>query len=114
MAAPRRTLGRLALAGALLAAAYGLFEGRRAYIQSCFPRGPGGAPPPALAGDRSAVGRGLAAAPFVRVAPLDGVDRATALRLPNVDALCRRGVEVVADVGFPTVSLPVQSVLWTG
>jgi hypothetical protein len=118
----RRALARAVAAAVLLAAAWGLFQARRRFIQSFFPRGPGGAPPPALegaptargAGEAATGGHGLPPAPFVRVALLDGVDRATALGLPHYGDVCRRGVEVVLDVGFPTVSLPVQSVLWTG
>jgi hypothetical protein len=50
----------------------------------------------------------------VRVALLDGVSRSTALGLPHYDEVCKSGLELAVDVGFPTVSLPVQSVLWTG
>jgi len=124
----RHALGRLLLAAGLLAAAWGLFEGRKRLVQTFFRRGPGGAAPPALsrlpradpdlaaAGGRvpPATGHGLAPAAFVRVALLDGVDAATSRHLPHYDSVCRRGLELVVDVGFPTVSLPVQSVLWTG
>jgi hypothetical protein len=120
----RRAAARVACAAILLAAAYGLFQGRKALVRSFFPRGPGGAPPPALEGSTAArpttaapggpSRQGLPAAPIVRVVLLDGVDRETALRLPHYDDVCRRGLELVIDVGFPTVSLPVQSVLWTG
>jgi len=110
----------VALAAFLLAGAYAAYEGRKQLIQHFFARGPGGAPAPALARDpglgaaQSSAGRGLARAALVRVALLDGVDRMTARRLPHYDSLCRRGLDLTVDVGFPTVSLPVQSVLWTG
>ncbi len=116
----RAQVGRVVVAAALLIAAYALFQGRKQFIKSFFPRGPGGAPPPVLAlpegaaASDAAAGAGLAPAAFVRVALLDGVDRVTARGLPNYSAICRRGIEVAVDVGFPTVSLPVQSVLWTG
>jgi hypothetical protein len=104
--------GRIALAGALLAAAFGAFAAREALLARMAARGPGGAPPPALA--RPVAAGGVPRAELVRVALLDGVDRDTAGRLPHYGAACRRGVDLVVDVGFPTVSLPVQSVLWTG
>lgn len=49
----------------------------------------------------------------LRVVVLDGLDRAEATG-PALDGLCARGLDLVVDVGFPTKSLPVQSVLWTG
>ncbi len=114
----RRALGRILLAAGLLAAALALYSGRKRFIQSFFERGAGGAEPPALApppaSPTGAVAAGLPPAELVRVALLDGVDRATALRLPHYDQMCKLGLELVVDVGFPTVSLPVQSVLWTG
>jgi Type I phosphodiesterase / nucleotide pyrophosphatase len=111
----RQRLGRAALAASLLAAAFALYEGRKRFIQSFFERGPGGADPPALAlPPAGSAGAGLAPAELVRVALLDGVDRAMARRLPHYDSVCRRGLDLAVDVGFPTVSLPVQSVLWTG
>ncbi|HUS63382.1 MAG TPA: alkaline phosphatase family protein [Kofleriaceae bacterium] len=106
----------LVTAVVLLAAGAAAFKGRQMVIASYFPRGPGGAAPPTLAqparGQRGTLGAGRAE--LVRVALLDGVDRATALELPAWDALCARGIDLRVDVGFPTVSLPVQSVLWTG
>jgi hypothetical protein len=34
--------------------------------------------------------------------------------LPNWAATCKRGIKLTVDVGFPSISLPVQSTLWTG
>jgi hypothetical protein len=51
--------------------------------------------------------------PPVRVVLLDGLTRADA-RGPALDAFCARGLDLAVDVGFPTKSLPVQSVLWSG
>jgi Type I phosphodiesterase / nucleotide pyrophosphatase len=113
-----RAVVRGALAALLLVVAFAVYEGRKLFIQSFFARGPGGAPPPALApppaSPTGSGGAGLAPAEFVRVVLLDGVDRETARRLPRYDQICQLGLELVVDVGFPTVSLPVQSVLWTG
>ncbi|MCA9664040.1 MAG: alkaline phosphatase family protein [Myxococcales bacterium] len=50
----------------------------------------------------------------VRVLLLDGLGRAQADKLPALRALCAAGVSLDIDVGFPTVSLPVQHALWTG
>lgn len=62
-----------------------------------------------------AVGPEASAVPHapVRVVVLDGLTRADA-RGPALDALCARGMDLVIDVGFPTKSLPVQTVLWSG
>ena len=50
----------------------------------------------------------------MRVVLLDGLSRAHALRLPSLSEICSAGQELQLDIGFPTVSLPVQSALWTG
>ena len=107
---------RLGLAAALLAAAFGLYSARKRFIASFFPRGPGGAPGPdlALPPEASRASAGLTPAPLLRVVLLDGVDRDTADVLPAYKAMCARGLSLTVDVGFPTVSLPVQSALWTG
>ena len=42
------------------------------------------------------------------------LNRADALVAPSWNALCARGVDLEVDVGFPTVSLPVEVALWTG
>jgi len=55
----------------------------------------------------------VAPASLVRVVVLDGLSRADA-HLPALDALCARGADLAIDVGFPTKSLPVQAVLWSG
>lgn len=107
-------LRHVAAAALLLAFTGGVLRFRRAFIASFMRPGPGGAPPPRLAPPASPATGGLEPARRLRVVLLDGVDRETASRLPHLDALCRRGLDLVVDVGFPTVSLPVQSVLWTG
>jgi hypothetical protein len=58
--------------------------------------------------------RGFAPATMVRVVLIDGAGIPTSRTMPRWDALCRGGLDVVVDVGFPTVSLPVQIALWSG
>lgn len=103
---------RGALFVALLLAASGLFTARRAFIKRFFVDG-------AVASDapvwpRAPVGEGLRPAARVRVVLLDGLTRSHALGLRELSAICAAGQELELDVGFPTVSLPVQHVLWTG
>jgi hypothetical protein len=69
-------------------------------------------PPPSTAPTASAP-TSPASPPRLRVVVLDGLTRADA-HGPALDALCARGMDLVVDVGFPTKSLPVQSVLWSG
>src|SRR5215470_711623 len=69
-----------------------------------------GEPAPLPTGD----GPGLAPAARVRVALIDGLGAATAETLPEWSALCKRGLALRVDVGFPTISLPVEVALWTG
>jgi len=59
-------------------------------------------------------GPGLSPAGRVRVVLIDGLSASTASRLPTWSALCKKGVSLNVDVGFPTVSLPVEVSLWTG
>lgn len=104
------------IAAVLVAAAYQTYQYRRALVQRFFVRGPGGAPAPVLAlpADPAVAARGLPQAERVRVVLIDGIDRDTARRLPRWSALCDEGIELTVDSGFPTVSLPIQRVLWTG
>lgn len=100
---------RAALAALLLVLAYAAHQGRRAFIRGFFVDGEAtAATGPAIAGE------GLAPAPRVRVVLIDGLGLAPALAQPELDRVCAAGWELRIDVGFPTVSLPVQHVLWTG
>lgn len=111
----RALLVHLGWAVALVAVAVAVAQYRRAFIQTFFVLGTDKAPPPALA--QPAAGAQVPALPpaaRVRAVLIDGVDRATAARMPNYDALCARGLDLVVDAGFPTVSLPIQSALWSG
>jgi len=99
----------------LLALALAAYQGRRAFIRSFFVDGQ-----VTLAGASRAVA--TASDPELdpgrvdrlRVGLIDGLGEAAAETLPNLNRLCARGQDVRVDVGFPTVSLPVQHVLWTG
>lgn len=105
----------LGWAAVLVAVAVAVAQYRRAFIQTFFVLGTDKAPPPALA--RPAAGTEVPALPpaaRVRAVLIDGVDRETAARMPNYGALCARGLDLVVDAGFPTVSLPIQSALWSG
>jgi len=66
----------------------------------------------ALPGERD--DSGLPPAPRVRVVLVDGAGAETARAMPAWNALCGRGLDLAVDVGFPTVSLPVQIALWSG
>ena len=108
----RSIVVRAALCAGLIVTFFGLYAGRRALIRHFFVDG-------AVLGDtpvwpHAPVGEGLRPVPRVRVVLLDGLSRAHAMRLPQLSKLCRAGQELELDTGFPTVSLPVQSVLWTG
>ncbi|HEY5920687.1 MAG TPA: alkaline phosphatase family protein [Kofleriaceae bacterium] len=59
-------------------------------------------------------GPGMTPATRVRVILIDGLGETTAATLPNWSSLCKRGISLRVDVGFPTVSLPIQVALWTG
>lgn len=101
----------LALAAVVFAAA--AYSVRRATVRAFFVDGSGivALPSqPASAGE----GTGLGRAEYVRVVLLDGLSRDVADTLPNLTAWCSKGLRLDVDNGFPTVSLPVQHVLWTG
>ena len=61
-----------------------------------------------------AAGAGVAPTAQLRVVLIDGAGIDTARAMPAWDALCARGLDLTVDVGFPTVSLPVELALWTG
>jgi hypothetical protein len=91
---------------------WGTMQLRRGFVRSFFRAAEGQVPPPLT--------RPATAAPGVqpvgqlRVLLIDGLDEPTARTLPALNALCAAGLDLSVDVGFPTVSLPVQAVLWTG
>jgi hypothetical protein len=59
-------------------------------------------------------GPGLVPTPRTRVILVDGLAAKMAHMLPSWMQLCRRGLALQVDVGFPTVSLPVEAALWSG
>ncbi|HEY3807204.1 MAG TPA: alkaline phosphatase family protein [Kofleriaceae bacterium] len=56
----------------------------------------------------------LVPADRVRVVLVDGLAEANTRDLPAWRELCDRGLALEIDVGFPTVSLPVEVALWSG
>lgn len=105
--------GRRIVVVALLVIVAALALGlRRGLVVAFFPDGASGADPaltpaPADAPSPPAVDR-------VRVVLVDGLGAATADALPELSRVCATGVDLRIDIGFPTVSLPVQHALWTG
>ncbi len=100
------------LAGlAILLVAGAAYQGRRHFIRTFFGDGeavvPGARRGAAAAGAPGEVDR-------LRVVLLDGLGAARAAELPELRDFCSQGRALRVDVGFPTVSLPVQHVLWTG
>jgi hypothetical protein len=61
-----------------------------------------------------ATGPSLGPTPRTRVVLIDGLAEEVAQVLPAWSAVCKRGITMRVDVGFPTISLPVQATLWTG
>jgi hypothetical protein len=106
----RRRLALAATAIVLAGAAYGLHKLRSPGIVLSFhwPAGDKAGPPPLT----PAAGEGLPRAERVRVVLIDGLGADHARTLAAHSSMCR--VDLDVDVGFPTVSLPVQHVLWTG
>ncbi len=92
----------------LLVLGYGLLEGRLHLIRGWFQPGPVRVQQPGT----SRPHRG----PLnpTRVVLIDGLTAHQARRLPTFKKICDAGISLRVDVGFPTVSLPVQHALWTG
>ena len=87
-------------------------ELRRAFIRDVVSTDAEPGPPPTLVPAPGAAP--IAPASHVRVVLVDGAGRGTSRMMPAWDDLCTRGLDLVVDVGFPTVSLPVQIALWSG
>jgi hypothetical protein len=104
---------RVVCAALIALVAWGLPGARKDFIRAVTRHdAPPGPPPPlAKAPDDAA---GLPPAAFTRVVLIDGVNREDALAMSQWSALCARGLDLEVDVGFPTVSLPVQVALWSG
>ncbi|MDC0719514.1 alkaline phosphatase family protein [Nannocystis bainbridge] len=98
-------------AAALAILALGANPARKAFVRALVGRD-GQVPTDMFLG--TSAGPGLAPAARVRVVLIDGLGAAAASELPALSAVCAAGQELRIDVGFPTVSLPVQAALWTG
>ncbi len=108
----RSIAARTALITGLVAASFGLGELRRGFIRRFFIDG-------AVPEDRPVwttpkLGEGLEPVEQMRVVLLDGLSSRAAEALPSLSGICASGQDLRLDVGFPTVSLPVQHALWTG
>lgn len=99
---------RVAAAAVSLLLALGLYQGRKLFIRSWLTQGP--SDPPASAAVPPPTG------PLhpVRVVLVDGLSARVARTLPAFSRICRDGLTLQVGVGFPSISLPVQHVLWTG
>jgi len=62
----------------------------------------------------AADGPGLGRTPRTRVVLIDGLSAYLTPEMASWTAICKRGLTLRVDVGFPTVSLPVEVALWTG
>lgn len=105
---------RLVLAGAVVGlalAAWFLPQLRRALIVDIVRWDARPSEPAPLPGG---TGPGLTPAPRTRVVLIDGLSAEIANTLPAWQSVCARGTRLRVDVGFPTVSLPVETALWTG
>jgi hypothetical protein len=107
----RTRIAAVVAAATLLAFAYVMPGVRRHFMQDVITWDAAPSEPVALT---PGFGLGMTPAPRVRVILIDGLSETTAAALPNWSALCGRGIALHVDVGFPTVSLPVQVSLWTG
>lgn len=101
----------------MLVLALAAYQFRRGFIRAWFADAPADAPAPAPDGGTAA--DAMPPAPpgpvdRVRVVLIDGLSKDLAATLPHLGALCRDGLDLTVDTGFPTVSLPVQHALWTG
>lgn len=84
---------------------------RRDFIRGFFVDGPARPAPELTTGESSTA---VEPVTRLRVVLVDGLGLAAAEALPVLDGHCRAGLDLRVDMGFPTVSLPVQHVLWTG
>ena len=108
----RRTLALLATALALAAIGWwGVPRARRTFIRALVTYDATPTEPVALP---TGTGPGLDRTARTRVVLVDGLSADAAAQLPRWTALCDRGTRLTVDVGFPTVSLPVEVALWTG
>ena len=96
---------------ALLLAAWLVPDVRKSYIRAATTMDAVPSEPVALP---AAEGAGLPKAERTRVVLVDGLTAEAAGSMPTMQVLCANGTAMQIDVGFPTVSLPVEVALWTG
>lgn len=108
----KQTLLRVSFMVLAMALALAAVSGRKQFIRSLFMDGP----PDIVEGEGTSEGSpaGVTRASRVRVVLIDGLGALEATKLPVLNDFCLGGLDLEVDVGFPTVSLPVQHVLWTG
>jgi hypothetical protein len=107
----RQRITGLAVVCVLAALAWELPQVRRGLLQDVTHRDAVPSEPAAIPGGD---GVGLPAAARTRVVLIDGLSATAASAMRRWQALCARGVAVLVDVGFPTVSLPIEITLWSG
>ncbi len=100
-----------AIGAALIAVGFALPHLRRALIADIVTYDAEPSEPAQLPGGE---GAGLAPTAHTRVLLIDGLAADVAATLPAWTKTCGRGIAVTVDVGFPTVSLPVEVALWSG
>ena len=106
------TFRLLALLAVLVGLGWLAGSARRQLIRAFFRNGPPLAGP--ALDQPTAAADGLEPVARVRVLLVDGLGAEASRALPVHERLCQGGTDLAVDVGFPTVSLPVQAVLWTG
>jgi len=107
----RQRITALIVVGVLAALAWELPQARRRVLYDVTHWDAAPSEPAAIPG---ATGPGLSPAQRTRVVLIDGLSAETAATLQAWQTLCRRGVTTMVDVGFPTVSLPIEVALWSG
>lgn len=107
----RQHIAAIVAGVALLAAAWILPDLRRTMIRAATTMDATPSEPVALP---AADGAGLPTSPQTRVVLVDGLTADAAGTMGTWQVLCANGATLTIDVGFPTVSLPVEIALWTG
>jgi type I phosphodiesterase/nucleotide pyrophosphatase len=107
----RQRITALAVVGVLAALAWELPQVRRRVLYDVTHWDAAPSEPPLIPGG---TGWGLPPAQRTRVALIDGLSAEAAATLPVWQRVCSRGVAATVDVGFPTVSLPIEVTLWSG
>ncbi|HEY0192299.1 MAG TPA: alkaline phosphatase family protein [Kofleriaceae bacterium] len=107
-------IAALAIAVVLAALAWQLPQVRRRLLRDITHWDAVPSEPAAFAGSAEPTAPGLAPVARTRVVLIDGLSAEVAASLPVWGAACARGVRATIDVGFPTVSLPIEVSLWSG